>query len=151
MQLFIASDHRGFDLKNYVKNYLESKGYEVVDVGDKKLNPNDDYPLFATKAVRKILLADNKTTKAILFCGSGQGMVMAANRFKGIRAGLGWSVEAAKGIRNDEDSNVLVIPADVFSTDKDKLHVIIETWLNTPFANAPRYRRRLQELDELVS
>jgi ribose 5-phosphate isomerase B len=149
MQLFIASDHRGFDLKNYVKNYLESKGYEVVDVGDKKLNPNDDYPLFATKAVRKILLADNKTTKAILFCGSGQGMVMAANRFKGIRAGLGWSVEAAKGIRNDEDSNVLVIPADVFSTDKDKLHVIIETWLNTPFANAPRYRRRLQELDEL--
>jgi len=149
MQLFIASDHRGFDLKNYVKNYLESKGYEVVDVGDKKLNPNDDYPLFATKAVRKIYLADNKTAKAILFCGSGQGMVMAANRFKGIRAGLGWSVEAAKGIRNDEDSNVLVIPADVFSTDKDKLHVIIETWLNTPFANAPRYRRRLQELDEL--
>jgi len=149
MQLFIASDHRGFDLKNYVKNYLESKGYEVVDVGDKKLNPNDDYPLFATKAVRKIHLADNKTAKAILFCGSGQGMVMAANRFKGIRAGLGWSVEAAKGIRNDEDSNVLVIPADVFSTDKDKLHVIIETWLNTPFANAPRYRRRLQELDEL--
>jgi len=58
-------------------------------------------------------------------------------------------VEAAKGIRNDEDSNVLVIPADVFSTDKDKLHLIIETWLNTPFANAPRYRRRLQELDEL--
>ncbi len=149
MQLFIASDHRGFDLKNNVKTYLDSKGYQVIDVGDKKLNPNDDYPLFATKAVRKILFSNDKDDRGILFCGSGQGMVMAANRFKGIRAGLGWSIEAAKGIRNDEDSNLLVIPADVFAKDKDRLHLIIDTWLNTPFANAPRYRRRLQELDDL--
>ena len=149
MQLFVASDHRGYDLKNRAKLYLEKKGYSVTDVGDKKRNPDDDYPVFATKTVHKILHAKDLDSRGILFCGSGQGMIMAANRFKGIRAGLGWSVEAAKSIRNDEDSNLLVIPADVFASDETKLHLIIDTWLNTPFANASRYRRRIKELDEL--
>jgi ribose 5-phosphate isomerase B len=149
MQLFIASDHRGYDLKNRTMIYLEKKGYKVTDAGDKKRNPEDDYPLFATKVVHKILHAKDRDVRGILFCGSGQGMIMAANRFKGIRAGLGWSVEAAKGIRNDEDSNLLVIPADVFIDNESTLHLIIDTWLNTPFANASRYRRRIKELDEL--
>jgi ribose 5-phosphate isomerase B len=74
-------------------------------------------------------------------------MMMAANRTKGIRACLGWSVEAAKDSRNDEDSNVLCIPASVLNT-KESLD-IIKLWLDTPFSEAPRHIRRMRELDEI--
>jgi ribose 5-phosphate isomerase B len=76
-------------------------------------------------------------------------MMMAANRFKGIRAGLGWSVEAAEGIRNDEDSNVLAMPAELFEKDLQLARAIIDAFLDTPFAGAARYIRRNNELDSL--
>ena len=73
---------------------------------------------------------------------------MAANRFPGIRASLGWNVQAAQAARNDEDSNILSLPSAVFQTEEWKK--IIDTWLKTPFAKAERYIRRNKELDELV-
>ena len=80
-------------------------------------------------------------------CGSGQGMCMAANRFRGIRACLGYDRESVRSARNDDDSNVLCLPANTL--EKGELKVIVETWLNTPFANASRFKRRIKELDEL--
>jgi ribose 5-phosphate isomerase B len=76
-------------------------------------------------------------------------MIMAANRHKGIRAGLGWSEEAARGIRNDEDSNVLALPSQIFEGNNQKAFDVIDVWLKTPFAGAARYIRRLNELDNL--
>jgi ribose 5-phosphate isomerase B len=149
MHIFVASDHNGFGLKNDILVYLKKAGYTAEDAGDKEYQPDDDFPIFAADAARKVLTSGDPDTRAILICGSGQGMVMAANRFKGIRAGLGWSVDAAKSIRNDEDSNVLALPAQLFSNDKQKAYLIIETWLNTPFAAAARFHRRNKELDEL--
>lgn len=149
MHIYVGADHRGYGLKEGVLAYLKKAGYVAEDIGDETYDPEDDFPVFARAATQKVLASNDTDPRAILICGSGQGMLMAANRIKGIRAGLGWSVEAAKGIRNDEDSNVLAIPADLFHSDQQKALVIIEAWLNTPFANAARYIRRKNELDNL--
>ena len=90
----------------------------------------------------------DKDPRAILICGSGQGMLMAANRFKGVRAGLGWSEGAAMSIRNDEDSNVLALPAQALK-EEYQWAPIIDTWLNTKFAGATRFIRRINELDNI--
>jgi ribose 5-phosphate isomerase B len=150
MKIFVAADHRGYGLKQEVIDYLKKAGYDVEDDGDDQYNPDDDFPVFASRAVQKVLTSEDSDPRAVLLCGSGQGMVIAANRFKGIRAGLGWNLNAAKCLRNDENSNVLAIPAEIFDGEKrHEAFVIIEAWLNTPFANAARYIRRIQELDQL--
>lgn len=147
MKLFVAADHRGFELKDVLIAYLKKHGHDVVDSGDIQFDPEDDFPVYAVKAAHDVL--QNEGSRAILICGSGQGMVMAANRIKGIRAGLGWSRQAAQGIRNDEDSNVLALPAELYDTDKKLVFSIVDDFLHTPFANAPRYIRRNNELDSL--
>jgi ribose 5-phosphate isomerase B len=150
MKIFIAADHQGYGLKQDVKDYLKKAGYDVEDEGNDEYSPDDDFPIFAQRAVHKLLSSSDNDSRAILLCGSGQGMVMAANRFKGIRAGLGYSIEAVKALRNDEDSNVLAIPAKMFKDNEcHEAYVIIEAWLNTPFANAARFVRRNKELDQL--
>ena len=150
MVIYVGADHRGYGLKEDVLAYLKKAGYTAEDVGDKDFDPEDDFPVYATAATNKVLSSSDQDPRAILICGSGQGMLMAANRARGIRAGLGWSVEAAKGIRNDEDSNVLALSADIFKDDgHQKAFVIIEAWLNTPFANAAKYNRRKNELDSI--
>jgi len=148
MNIYVASDHNGFELKKQIIDYLKTLGYMAEDAGDREYDSDDDFPVFATSAVLKMLSSDDKHARAILICGSGQGMLMAANRFKGVRAGLGWSVDASKGIRNDEDSNVLAIPS-VLLDSKDKWQPVVDAWLNTPFAGAPRYIRRNIELDQI--
>jgi ribose 5-phosphate isomerase B len=146
MRIFIGADHQGFTLKNELIELLTRSGYEVADEGDKLLNPDDDFPQLAAKTT-KALLAGKPDDKAILICGSGQGMSMAANRFKGIRASLIWDVQSAYDSRNDDDSNVLCLPASVLKSER--ANVIVHTWLITPFAGAARYQRRIKELDEL--
>lgn len=146
MKIFIGADHNGYDLKEKVVNYLRKQGIDVIDDGDDLRDSDDDFPVFAQRVVTDILGTQDRDPKGILICGSGQGMLMAANRFNGIRAGLGWSVEAARSIKNDEDANVLALPSEVLHGDEWK--DVIDTWLNTPFAGAPRYKRRNKQLDE---
>jgi len=126
---------------------LTRGGYEVIDEGDKRLQPDDDFPQFAAKTVRALLSSDSPDDKAILICGSGQGMNMAANRFPGIRASLVWDASSAYDSRNDDDSNVLCLPASILKSER--ANAVVHTWLTTPFAGAARYVRRLKELDEL--
>lgn len=148
MKIYVGADHRGYGSKQEVLDYLKKAEYDAEDVGDEQFDPEDDFPVFAARAVNRVLSSNDDDPRAILVCSSGQGMAMAANRFKGIRAGLGYSVEAAKDVRHDEDSNVLALPAELFKPEnKHKAFVIIEAWLNTPFAKAARYFRRDQELD----
>ncbi len=146
MKIFIGADHQGFHLRNSLISYLKSAGYDVVDDGDKQLNPDDDFPLFTQKVVKDVLASNDNEPRGILICGSGQGMCMAANRFKGIRAALGFDKESVRSARNDDNSNVLCLPARVL--EKDEANILVEMWLNTPFAEAPRYKRRLREIDE---
>jgi ribose 5-phosphate isomerase B len=147
MKLYVGADHNGFALKAALLAELKRSGYNVVDKGDKKLKPDDDFPQFAGEVVSALLASDDPDARGILICGSGQGMCMAANRFKGIRASLVWNVAEAHSSRNDDDSNVLCLPGSVLQSNDSS--AIVHAWLNTPFAGAPRFVRRLKELDEL--
>jgi ribose 5-phosphate isomerase B len=147
MKIFVGADHNGFHLKADLIAYLTKRGHEVIDEGDKDLKPNDDFPQFASQVVSAVLADDDKQARGVLICGSGQGMAMAANRYKGIRASLVWDVQEAKMSRNDDDSNILCLPARVLSQNSSE--AIIDTWLETPFAQAPRFERRIKELDDL--
>jgi ribose 5-phosphate isomerase B len=148
MKIYIGADHNGFELKHKLESFLRHSGHEVVDAGDVKRDPDDDFPQFAGRAVSMLMGDENPDARAILICGSGQGMCMAANRFKGIRASLCWNLTEARSARNDDDANVLCLSAR--SLEDDKAQAIVSTWLATPFAGAPRYKRRIQELDNLT-
>lgn len=151
MKIYLGSDHRGFHLKEKVFAYLSKHEYDVEDIGDSVLDPDDDFPEFAQAAALRIIGDDEKTDpRAILLCGGGQGMCMAANRFRGIRASVIRDAHEAKMTRHDNDSNVLCLPADQLEDDLEGLYGIIETWLNTPFSRAARYVRRNRQLDELA-
>lgn len=150
MKIFLGSDHGGFHLKEDVFAYLSKRGIDVEDVGDSALDPHDDFPEFAQAAVLKIIGDEDPDARAILLCTGGQGMAMAANRFRGIRASVIWDDYEAKMTRNDNDSNVLCLPARVLQDDSDSWKSIIDTWLNTPFAGAERYKRRNRQIDEMM-
>lgn len=147
MKIYIGADHNGFERKNQLSEYLKKNGYEVVDEGG-NADPEDDFPQFASKVVNGMRADHNfEDARGILICGSGQGMCMAANRYKGIRAALAFDQEEARSARNDDDSNVLCLSAR--QLDFEQTVSILHTWLMTPFAGAPRFKRRIEELDEI--
>lgn len=147
MKLFIGADHNGFDLKAKLIQDLRRSGHDIVDEGDTELRPEDDFPQFAAQVVQAMKAEGLDHVKGILICGSGQGMCIAANRFKGIRASLIWNSHEAEAARNDDDSNIICLPARSISAD-EALQVV-HTWLQTPFAGANRFKRRIAELDQL--
>jgi ribose 5-phosphate isomerase B len=149
MKIFLGSDHNGYHLKEKVFAYLAKHGYDVQDVGDETLNPDDDFPEFAQAAALQVIGSDDSDPRAILLCGGGQGMAIAANRFRGIRASVIWDAFEAKMTRNDNDSNILCLPSRVLEDDDKAWQGIIETWLATPFATAVRFKRRNAQIDEL--
>ncbi len=147
MKVYIAADHRGFSLRESIIEYLSRAGYDVVDDSVAKLDPTDDYPVVAQRLVKDVLSSDDQDVRGILICGSGQGVCMAANRFKGIRALLGYDRHAVKSARTDDDANVLCLPADILKTED--ANVLAETFLNTPFVPEARYVRRIREMDDM--
>ncbi len=147
MKIYLGADHNGFAMKIELANTLRAAGYDVADEGDAELRPDDDFPQFAEAVVRAMRASDDHEAKGILICGSGQGMAMAANRFKGIRASVVWDAAEAHAARNDDDSNVLCLPAR--SVSSGQAAQIAEAWLATAFAGAPRFKRRIAELDQL--
>ncbi len=147
MKIYLGSDHNGFFTKQRIADQLKQSGYDVVDAGGEHLDPQDDFPVFAQKVVKEILVSKDKDARGILLCGSGQGMCMAANRFKGIRAALGYDVESVRTSRNDDDANILCIPARTLS--EEEAWELVRTFLKTEFARAPRFIRRLKEMDDI--
>lgn len=149
MKIYLGADHQGFHLKQEVFAYLAKHGYEVEDMGGTVLDPSDDFPVFAQAVSLRVLGSEDEDPRGILICGGGQGVAMAANRFKGIRASVIWDAYEAKMTRYDNDSNVLCLPARIVGDNDAEWKGILETWLNTEFANAVRFKRRNAELDEL--
>jgi ribose 5-phosphate isomerase B len=147
MKIFIGADHNGFEYKGQLTQALKLAGHEVIDEGDVAIDPNDDFPQFASKVVQELLASGDPEARGILVCGSGQGMCMAANRFKGIRASLCWNLNEARAARNDDDSNILCLSSKYLSLEESGS--IMATFLATPFAGAPRFVRRIQQLDQL--
>ncbi|MDR3125975.1 MAG: RpiB/LacA/LacB family sugar-phosphate isomerase [Candidatus Nomurabacteria bacterium] len=149
MKIFLGADHRGFELKAKIEVYLVKRGYQVEDVGAFEYDKDDDFPQYAAAAALKIIGSDDDDPRAILICGGGQGMAMAANRFDSIRAVVIFTTDDAKLSRNDNNANVLSLSANQFDNNDD-WQTIIDAWLTTPFAAKDRYVRRNQQLDQLA-
>lgn len=146
MVIYIGADHRGFNLKEYLKQFLADRGYEIVDIGNTRYDETDDYPDFAAAVAKKVSVGD-ENTRGILICGSGVGMDIVANKFINVRAGLVFLPDQAYDSRNDDDTNVLVLAAD-FLKNEEALK-IVQTWLQTPFEDDERFRRRLHKISQI--
>ncbi len=141
MKLVLGADHAGFELKEYAKRFLEGLGHAVTDVGTHS-EGSVDYPDFARLACEKVLAGE--ADRAILVCGSGVGMSMAANRHKGIRAVLCTGLYIAKYSRLHNDANVLCLPGRLMG--KGLTEEVLKVWLETPFEGG-RHRRRVDKMD----
>lgn len=144
MNVYIASDHAGFIKKNELVRLL-SEDYQVIDLGPKELNPQDDYPIFAER-VADAVVADQGSL-GILVCRSAEGMEIAANKVDGVRAALVWNKHIAAETRSDNDSNILTLPSGELSIDE--MQEITRTFLTTPFSQAPRHKRRIDEIRQM--
>lgn len=141
-KIVIASDHGGFELKLKIKEYLLSQNYDVLDLGTDS-NKSCDYPYFAKKLCSKIL--SGEFNKGILICGTGLGMSICANRFKGIRAACVSDTYSAKMSRLHNNSNVLCLGSRVLGVGL--ACDILDIWLNASF-EANRHQKRLDMIDE---
>jgi len=144
--IYLGADHRGFNLKENLKSFLDDLGLKYEDLGNKKYIEDDDYPDFAKLVAKRVALLPEED-RGILICGSGVGVDIAANRYKGIRSGLISSKEMAQSSRHDDNTNVLSLSADYLSEKQAK--EIVKTWLETDFAGKERYQRRIDKLDNL--
>jgi ribose 5-phosphate isomerase B len=144
MRVFIASDHGGFAQKKHLTNYLSEQGYEVVDHGSHSAE-STDYPQYAVTVGQSV--QQEPDAKGVLLCRSGEGMEMAANKLKGIRAALVWRSDVAAETRRDNDANVLVLPADFLQLDEMK--TITDTFLTTAFSGEERHQRRIDQISAL--
>tara|TARA_S200000501_G_scaffold54907_1_gene44951 strand:+ start:10473 stop:10922 length:450 start_codon:yes stop_codon:yes gene_type:complete len=144
MNIHLATDHAGLDIKNDIKKYLSNGGHKVIDHGAYEYDPLDDYPDFIFPCANSVSL--DPQSKGIILGGSGQGEAMAANRIKGIRAAVyyGGEIEIVKLSRRHNDSNILSIGARFLS--KEKIFSLLETWLKEPYSGG-RHQNRLKKLD----
>ncbi|SVA49949.1 uncharacterized protein METZ01_LOCUS102803 [marine metagenome] len=144
MNIHLATDHAGLELKNAIKDYLIGKGHEVTDHGAHEYDAQDDYPDFIFPCARAV--AANPENRGIILGGSGQGEAMAANRIKGVRAAVyyGSEREIARLSREHNNANVLSLGARFIS--EQEIYDIIETWLDEPFEGG-RHQRRIDKLD----
>ena len=139
----IGSDHAGFRLKEKIKDFLRKRGVELHDFGPDDEN-SVDYPDFGEKVARAV--SEEKVERGILICGSGLGMTIVANKFKGVRATLCHDEYTAKMSRAHNDSNLLTLGARVL--DEETALKIVEIWLDTPFEGG-RHLRRLNKIKEI--
>ena len=144
-KIFIGSDHRGFELKEKVKGWLSEWGYEPEDCGAYEYNKDDDYPDYAQAVARSVLGHGVSKSRGILICGSGVGVAITANRFKGIRAALGFNPNQIRDSVNDEDANILAISANY--TQENEVREIVKSFLETKFSGEERHIRRINKLD----
>jgi len=141
--VYISSDHRGFEVKNKIRQFFSENGILHQDLGPFEYKEDDDYPFYAFELARMVVTNQGM---GILVCRSGAGMTIAANKVAGGRAALVESLEEAQLVRNDDDTNILVLDTETFDPQKD--FEIIRTWLNTPFSNEERHIRRLKEISD---
>lgn len=147
MTIYIGADHRGFKLKERLKEILKADSYDVVDVGASEYQDGDDYPDYA-KAVAEPVSKSPQENRGILICGSGCGVDIVANKFPGVRSGLVMSAEHAYMARHDDDINVLSLASNFI--DETSAENILKVFLATPFAKLEdRYMRRLRKIEEI--
>jgi len=144
MKIIIGADHRGFNLKEFLKEKLKNEGYEVIDCGNLVYDPEDDYSDFAFKVGESV--KENPGSLGILICGSGAGVCFSVNKIKGIRGALAMNPEMAKIIKADDDINVLCLASDF--TEENLAWEIVKAFLETKFKNEEKYLRRIKKVED---
>jgi ribose 5-phosphate isomerase B len=145
--LYIASDHAGYQLKKHLVTFLNNTlKIPVKDLGPEKFDEDDDYPDFALTTAKKV--TESKTNIGILICGSGNGICLAANKVNGVRAILGYNIEAAEFGRKHNDANMLCLAGRVLSDEHAT--AIVKKFLETEFTNDERHVRRLKKIPGAV-
>ena len=144
MKIYLASDHAGFDLKNFLRTHLKNLGYEVEDYGAFEIDPLDDYPDFIIPVAEKV--AVDPHSRGIIMGGSGQGEAIAANRIKGVRAVVYYDgpLDIVKLSRTHNNANILSFGARFINQEKAANSV--DLWLNESFEGG-RHKIRIDKLD----
>tara|TARA_B100001113_G_C20600109_1_gene401347 strand:+ start:79 stop:513 length:435 start_codon:yes stop_codon:yes gene_type:complete len=143
MNILLSNDHAGVKLKNKIKKFLEKEGHSVIDYGDNS-EQAVDYPDHIHPLAKEI--SKNKELKAIIMCGTGNGVSMVANKYQGVRAGLCWSKEIASLIRRHNDANIISIPAR-FVSEEETIEMI-KVFLKTDFEDGGRHERRVNKINK---
>lgn len=143
MKYFLATDHAGINVRDFIVEYFSNKGIELVDLSP-TTKERVDYPDFAKKVCLEVLR--NADSRGILVCGSGIGMSISANRFKGIRAGLCTDAYMAKMTRAHNDANVLCMGERI--SGFGEIESILEAFIHTEFEGG-RHEQRIQKIEEM--
>ncbi|MBS3118349.1 RpiB/LacA/LacB family sugar-phosphate isomerase [Candidatus Woesearchaeota archaeon] len=150
-KIYLGADHAGFVLKEKVKRWLIEKKIAFEDLGNLVYDKEDDYPDFAEKVAKRVM---QDGSKGILFCGSAEGIAIAANKVKGVRAVAVWDKKIAQLSREDNDANILCLagggmlkPIPGLSLGKAK--EIIFVWLKTQFSGEARHKRRIEKIKKI--
>ncbi len=141
MKIALASDHAGFRYKEMVKDHLKARGHDVADFGTHE-DQHSDYPDFVRPAAISVSEGDNQL--GIVFGGSGNGEQITANKVKGIRCALTWSIETARLAKEHNNANIISIGERV--TSEQELIPIVEAWLNAKFEGG-RHQRRIDKIE----
>jgi ribose 5-phosphate isomerase B len=142
MKIHIGSDHAGLEFKNKIIAHLTNQGHQVTDHGPHTFDANDDYPVFCIPTAQAV--AKDPTSFGIVLGGSGNGEQMAANKVKGVRAALVWSIETAKLAREHNNANVISIGGRMH--DEEFCLKLVDTFLATPFPGDTRHVRRIGQI-----
>jgi ribose 5-phosphate isomerase B len=143
MQIGLACDHGGYELKEELKAFLKSLGIEPIDMGSFN-EESVDYPDFGILVAEKV--SRGELERGVLICGTGIGMSIVANKFPGVRAALANDLYSARCSREHNDANILVIGGRLIGRDLAK--EIVKVWLATPFAGG-RHQRRIDKINAL--
>ncbi|MDO8644627.1 MAG: ribose 5-phosphate isomerase B [bacterium] len=143
MKIALASDHGGFALKEAVKKVLSEKGVSCDDLGVHS-EESVDYPDYAVRVAE--LVSQNKVDAGILVCGTGLGMSMVANKFKGVRAAVVTDPFSAQMAKEHNNANILCLGGRV--TEPKKAEELVLTWLRADYAGG-RHDRRLRKIEEI--
>ena len=146
MLIYIGADHRGFKLKETLKQFLQDSGYTVNDMGNAQYDEEDDYPDFAKLVAQKVSV-DQFISRGIVICGSGVGVDIVANKFPNVRSALGFHPDQVMEARSDDDTNVLALAADFLEPEQAKK--ILSVWLQTPFDGDARDKRRIEKIKQI--
>jgi len=144
--IYLGADHRGFELKEEVKQWLADNDFEVEDVGNFLFDPDDDYIDPAIKVAESIE-GNGGTSRGILLCGSGHGVDIVANKFSHVRAIIGYNDQVTVQGREHEDANILILPSEWMSEGEACERVRI--FLATEKADNVRHQRRRSRIDNL--
>lgn len=142
MNIYIGADHRGFELKERIKYWLQEQGVMVIDCGNATLQPGDDYPPFALAVAEKVV--GEPGSLGIVICGSGVGVTIAANKVKGARCATAYNQNQVIHGRESDDMNILALESDYLSLEVAQ--PMIEAFMVTPFHPTEKAQRRLAQI-----